>query len=269
MFFEPSVDVTFSFEEFLRRSDERKDEKRDTREVCRAALKGECMKGKYCPDRHIRPDKARVCEYWLRGICKKDDKCEFLHEFDIRRMPECYFFANYGECLNPECVFVHVAEDDIKECPYYRRGFCSLGPCCKYKHTRAILCPNFLSGFCLEGKICKHAHPKFNHPLEDELAEEPLAYIPQKRLRRDDDEDNITVPRRRFGDSEATQAFRSLDNVVCFKCGDKGHYANMCPKPRQDALSGKGLTCFNCGEPGHRAMECTRKLIPAVAGARF
>eukprot|EP00667_Euglena_gracilis_P013259 EG_transcript_13655 len=270
MYFEPSVDLVFSFEEWLRQADEKKDEKRDTREVCRLALRGECMKGKYCPDRHLRPDKARVCEYWLRGICKKDDKCEFLHEFDIRRMPECYYFANFGECLNPECVFVHVTEEDIKECPYYKRGFCSLGPRCKYKHTRAVFCPNFMAGFCLEGKMCKYAHPKFNHPLEDELAEEPLSYIPQKRLRRDfEDDDNHAVGRRRLGDSE-TPVFRSLDTVVCFKCGEKGHYANVCPNPARPRQPGDlrdmrtKVTCFNCGEPGHVSSECPRRTASHV-----
>lgn len=24
--------------------------------------------------------------------------------------------------------------------------------------------------------------------------------------------------------------FRSLDQVTCYKCGEKGHYANRCPK---------------------------------------
>lgn len=31
--------------------------------------------------------------------------------------------------------------------------------------------------------------------------------------------------------------FRSLDQVTCFKCGEKGHYANKCPKGHLAFLS--------------------------------
>jgi len=44
-----------------------------------------------------------VCKHWLKGkyiplskqfltlvgLCKKGDACEFLHEYNIRKMPEC------------------------------------------------------------------------------------------------------------------------------------------------------------------------------------
>lgn len=43
-----------------------------------------------------------MCKHWLRGLCKKGDDCEFLHEFDMSKMPECYFFSKFGEfsCLH-------------------------------------------------------------------------------------------------------------------------------------------------------------------------
>mmetsp|Transcript_40772 Transcript_40772/g.66095 ORF Transcript_40772/g.66095 Transcript_40772/m.66095 type:complete len:192 (+) Transcript_40772:3-578(+) len=190
-------------------------------------------------------------------------------------MPECFFFANYGECLNPECVFVHVGEEEIKECPYYKRGFCSMGPRCKWKHVRAVFCPNFMAGFCMEGKMCKYAHPKFNYPQEDELADKQyLDYIPQKRLR-DYDED-FPMPKRPYTGPTDTSRYndqgpyrRDLDNVICFKCGERGHYANVCtyrgpPVEVEGARQSyqnrfANMQCYNCGEYGHQAAYCPRR----------
>jgi hypothetical protein len=35
-----------------------------------------------------------------RGLCKKGDQCEFLHEFDMTKMPECYFYTRFNACHN-------------------------------------------------------------------------------------------------------------------------------------------------------------------------
>ena len=42
----------------------------------------------FLPFRHVRGDKTIVCKHWLRGLCKKGDGCEFLHEYDMSKMPE-------------------------------------------------------------------------------------------------------------------------------------------------------------------------------------
>ena len=73
-------------------------------EVCKYFLKGTCMLGNDCPLRHAKGDKAVVCKHWLRALCKKDDHCEFLHEFRMDKMPECHFFANFGK-LPPLFLF--------------------------------------------------------------------------------------------------------------------------------------------------------------------
>ncbi|KAI3514654.1 hypothetical protein L1887_13250 [Cichorium endivia] len=52
---------------------------------------------------------------------------------------------------------------------------------------------------------------------------------------------------------------KNKDEVVCFKCGDKGHFANACPK---------GFKCYNCGEVGHKASECTSKEKGSSGGGR-
>ncbi|NXQ34983.1 CPSF4 factor, partial [Alaudala cheleensis] len=105
--------------------------------------------------RHGGP-KPTVCKHWLRGLCKRGDSCDFLHDYDASRMPECYFYSKFGECSNKDCPFLHVdATASTLGCPWYDRGFCKHGPLCKYKHTRRVMCANYLVGFCPEGPKCK------------------------------------------------------------------------------------------------------------------
>lgn len=100
-----------------------------------------------------------MCKHWLRGLCKKGAGCEFMHEYHLRKMPECWFFAKYGFCSNGDevgplalsprgaqgpprleakltkriarkmqCMYLHVTEDmRVRECPQYKKGFCRLG----------------------------------------------------------------------------------------------------------------------------------------------
>ena len=63
----------------------------------------------------VRVDPRRhkvVCKHWLRGLCKKGDDCDFLHQLDRDRMPECWFFSNFGECSNKDCIFLHLRPED-------------------------------------------------------------------------------------------------------------------------------------------------------------
>ncbi len=85
-------------------------------------------------------------------------------------MPECHFFKEYGECTNPECIFLHILpEDKMKPCQWYDRGFCKHGiELCKKKHTPKVACPDYMAGFCGKGPNCKFAHPKFELPWEDD-----------------------------------------------------------------------------------------------------
>jgi cleavage and polyadenylation specificity factor subunit 4 len=109
-----------------------------------------------------------VCKHWLRGLCKKGETCEFLHEYNLRRMPECSYYSRTLTCSNgDDCLYLHVDPDSKRPpCPHYDRGFCPLGPHCSLKHNkRDKLCPYYLAGFCPEGKGCTNgAHPRF--PLD-------------------------------------------------------------------------------------------------------
>ncbi|XP_062936436.1 putative cleavage and polyadenylation specificity factor subunit 4-like protein [Cynocephalus volans] len=131
--------------------------------VCNFFTKGLCEKGKLCPLRHDRGEKMVVCKHWLRGLCTKGDHCKFLHQYDVTRMPECYFYSKFGDCNNKECPFLHVKlAFKSRDCPWYDQGFCKNGPLCKYHHVRRIMCLNYLVGFCPEGPKCQFAHPRMD-----------------------------------------------------------------------------------------------------------
>jgi cleavage and polyadenylation specificity factor subunit 4 len=108
-----------------------------------ASLQGgpPCPLGAGCPLRHIPPSsqnfrppardphRRTVCKHWLRGLCKKVDACDYLHEYDMRRMPECRFFATFGFCNQAEeCLYLHVEPaSKRRKCERYERGFCPKG----------------------------------------------------------------------------------------------------------------------------------------------
>lgn len=121
-----------------------------------------CTRADRCQWRHARNDHLIVCKHYLRGLCKKQDMCDYLHSVDYSRMPECFFFSKYGECSNEECPYRHVdPEKKRNECPYYARGFCRHGPKCRHRHVRKVACPNYLAGFCKDGPDCVFGHARF------------------------------------------------------------------------------------------------------------
>ncbi len=128
-------------------------------------MRGHCPQGDRCTARHPTRGKTVVCKHWLRGLCKKGDTCEFLHEYNMRKMPECWFFSKYKECSNAECIYLHIdPATKVRECHDYTRGFCRLGPACKHKHIKKPLCALYLSGFCPAGPECTSGHPKIADP---------------------------------------------------------------------------------------------------------
>lgn len=148
------------------------------RPPCKAYMAGHCPLGAQCPDRHVSQSgssggntsyNSLVCKHWLRALCKKGESCEFLHEYNLRKMPECNFFVRNGYCSNgDECLYLHIdPRSKLPPCPHYDRGFCPLGPACSKKHVRRRLCPYYLAGFCPDGRACKEgAHPGWNKNLE-------------------------------------------------------------------------------------------------------
>eukprot|EP00404_Azadinium_spinosum_P052280 CAMPEP_0180766000 /NCGR_PEP_ID=MMETSP1038_2-20121128/39263_1 /TAXON_ID=632150 /ORGANISM="Azadinium spinosum, Strain 3D9" /LENGTH=334 /DNA_ID=CAMNT_0022800485 /DNA_START=55 /DNA_END=1056 /DNA_ORIENTATION=- len=120
----PMEDVSFDFEAEIDEKDQ----------VRRAGLKAEghsAVESASSRGRH-----SIVCKHWLRNLCMKGDKCDFLHQYDLSRMPECMFFLKFGKCNDPECVFRHVQNSERPECQRYRLGFCRYGIMCRSRHDQ-------------------------------------------------------------------------------------------------------------------------------------
>ncbi|KAH9944048.1 uncharacterized protein BXZ73DRAFT_87020 [Epithele typhae] len=204
-------------------------------QICRLSLTPQgCPLGPlHCPLRHTHPP-ATVCKHWLRGLCKKGDACEFLHEYNLRRMPECWWYAKYGYCS--------AGDDERKvECPDYNRGFCKLGPTCPRKHVRRVVCKLYLTGFCPMGPDCSRGHPKANIPPPKaydppeppsvrDLGPPPPGYGRYADFDRGGGGGSFPGPHApgAGGSGGLPGPRRNLEDVVCYKCGEKGHYANHC-----------------------------------------
>jgi cleavage and polyadenylation specificity factor subunit 4 len=74
-----------------------------------------------------------VCRHWLRDLCMKGSSCEFLHQYDLSKMPLC----RHGDrCKIPDCPFRHISDANRLDCVFYSQGFCIHGPFCRYRHVQ-------------------------------------------------------------------------------------------------------------------------------------
>ena len=159
---------TFSFSPFLRANG--LTSLISSTPVCPAYLAGHCPLGRRCPDRHPTPSQppsnqhgsyasrteTYVCKHWLKALCKKGASCDFLHEYNMRKMNECQFYNANGYCQNgDECLYLHVKESArLPACEDYDKGFCEKGPRCAKRHVRRRPCEFYMAGFCPDGSSC-------------------------------------------------------------------------------------------------------------------
>ncbi|GET52045.1 DNA-binding protein HEXBP-like [Rhizophagus irregularis DAOM 181602=DAOM 197198] len=50
---------------------------------------------------------------------------------------------------------------------------------------------------------------------------------------------------------------KSIDQVICYRCNNRGHYSNRCKVEGRNTIKRKNNICENCGGKGHFIKECT------------
>lgn len=189
----------FKFEPFLRKEfNFGTDPDRPVCQFFKPSTPNSCPNGNNCPHKHVAAmyNNKIVCKHWLRGLCKKNDHCEFLHEYNLRKMPECLFYSRNGFCTQTaDCLYLHVDPQlKIPECPNYSRGFCPEGPKCANRHVRKMLCPLFLTGFCPKGPECDYSHPRFDNITEKmRIKPDPEEKEEEKEEKKDEKEADVAM----------------------------------------------------------------------------
>ncbi|RHZ78076.1 hypothetical protein Glove_168g59 [Diversispora epigaea] len=59
-----------------------------------------CQDFRICKRRsfHQEIEKLVVCKHWLRGLCMKgDERCEFLHEYNLKKVPKYIYYMLFEE----------------------------------------------------------------------------------------------------------------------------------------------------------------------------
>jgi len=219
---------------------------------------------KECPFLHIDPEsKVRPCPWYDRGFCRHGPHCRHRH---VRKVLCLNYLA--GFCPDgPNCKFIHATFElpQIDETAKIARKAGIICHVCGEMGHKSYQCPKNAD---LENTF--PANPRDNPKGEEESGEyrtpnehppghvvprrpadgRPGAYMnsgehapgnfPQyqpyqfhprppyyPRGHRDRDRERDDQPRR------------ALEDVVCYKCGYKGHYANKCSKGHLAFLSHK------------------------------
>ncbi|KAJ3078050.1 hypothetical protein HK102_004770 [Quaeritorhiza haematococci] len=154
-----------------------------------------------CLDRD-KTANVEICKFFLKGFCAKGNSCPFKHSSRNEKTVVCKHWLR-GLCKKGDlCEFLH--EYNLKKMPecwfYTKYGECS-NPECMYLHVdpaskiKECACP-------------KYELPNLNQNFFDQQNEQG----------------------EQIGGEGVQRRFRPLEEVTCFKCGEKGHFANHCPR---------------------------------------
>jgi len=246
--------------------------KGDRTVVCKHWLRGLCKKGDMCEFLHeYDMSKMPECYFYSRFHACSNKECPFLHIDPESKIKDCPWYDR-GFCRHgPNCRHRHTRR---VLCINYLCGFCPEGPSCKFVHPRFDLPSLSENAIAKKGSVVCHFCHEAGHKIyqcpqmppeqrDEVIASKQAQYQMQQQnfqqqLRENEENNPSSNPvggdtdRRPFQGQPPQQQFnrgdgnfpgmggprhRSLDQVTCFKCGDRGHYANRCPKGHLAFLS--------------------------------
>ncbi|CRK97599.1 CLUMA_CG010985, isoform A [Clunio marinus] len=198
---------------------------KSTSAVCNFFNSGQCDK-EFCPFRHIKAEqKTIVCKHWLRALSSD------LSKEMPKRPPVCHYCGELGHkasfCpkLPPEQREAQLKADEMK----YRQI-----------------------------ALMKQQNPQYNHHLQQKIQgqlreqqenagnEEHRDQSPLTQQSINTSQPPLSMPPPGFQQNHGPGHFhghqnhqnhhqprppfqpRKLEDITCFKCGGKGHYANRC-----------------------------------------
>lgn len=226
--------------------------KGDRTVVCKHWLRGLCKKGDDCEFLHeYDMSKMPECFFFSKfGLCNNKE-CPFLHIDPDKKLKDCPWYDR-GYCRHgPHCKNRHVRR---LICQCYLSGFCLDGPNCKYMHPKYDLPPSDPTVIARKQLVChtcgEAGHKSFNCPtaiqtqIEKDAEGKPV--VDKKPIGAGIPGSGTVYGRGTFHhhgmvraagiphtmqNTGLDEAFkRNLEGVTCYKCGEKGHYANRCPK---------------------------------------
>jgi len=157
--------------------------------VARDALKSRQQESRQnAPNQATKYFHTVVCKHWLRNMCIKGEKCDFLHQYDPDRMPECLQWIRHGVCKDPGCLFKHVKDDTRQDCQRYKQGFCKMGSNCRNRHERIPYAglPEIIPDWFLDQILDKsELVPRLDQYSKEQLAQQDkemqiISLVPQQ-----------------------------------------------------------------------------------------
>ncbi|XP_053211393.1 cleavage and polyadenylation specificity factor subunit 4-like [Panonychus citri] len=225
---------------------------------------------KECPFLHIDPEsKIKDCPWYDRGFCRHGPNCRHRH---TRRLICLCYLAGFCP-LGPECKFVHPRFDlPINDPTIQTKKGTVICHYCNESGHKIYNCPKMTPEAreeAIQSKLFSmkqhpgqqlphHSHHNShhsNHPSHSNHSNHhhhhqphsnhPNHQHPHQNQNHGPSPNFIKKggpPPINADDSEDAQGgkervHRPLDQVTCYKCGERGHYANKCPKGHLAFLS--------------------------------